>query len=53
VRREFGDRLAVVIDGGRCNGVPSTVSELTSAQPECLREGAIYWPEVLSAAVVT
>jgi len=35
--------LAVVLDGGVCDGVPSTVVECLGAAPRCLREGAIPW----------
>ncbi|HEX3980648.1 MAG TPA: L-threonylcarbamoyladenylate synthase, partial [Acidimicrobiales bacterium] len=37
------DALAVVLDGGRCDGVPSTVVECRGPAFRCLREGAIPW----------
>jgi L-threonylcarbamoyladenylate synthase len=44
VRRTFGIReVALVIDGGTCDGAPSTVVDCTVAPPACLREGAIPW----------
>lgn len=36
--------VALVVDGGRCEGEPSTVVDLTGDQPRVLREGAV--PEV-------
>lgn len=35
--------VALVIDGGTCDGRPSTVVDCTVSPPECLREGAIAW----------
>ncbi len=44
----FGDAagLALVIDGGPCDGVPSTVVECRGPASHGLREGAIAWGEV-------
>lgn len=39
VRAELG--LAVVIDGGRCDGAPSTVVRVTGDSVEILRQGAV------------
>jgi tRNA threonylcarbamoyl adenosine modification protein (Sua5/YciO/YrdC/YwlC family) len=49
VRRAFGSTV-VVVDGGRCAGAPSTVVSLLGDAPECLREGAVAWADVLAAA---
>jgi L-threonylcarbamoyladenylate synthase len=38
---------AVLIDGGELPGVPSTVVDLTGAEPKILREGAVPAAEVL------
>lgn len=39
---ELGDRVALILDGGRCpGGVPSTVVDLTVSPPAILRRGAI------------
>ena len=38
---------AVLIDGGELPGTPSTVVDLTGAEPEILREGAVPAAEVL------
>ncbi|MGH9109363.1 MAG: L-threonylcarbamoyladenylate synthase [Acidimicrobiales bacterium] len=41
--------VAVVVDGGRCDGVPSTVVDCTVSPPACLREGGIPWPWIEAA----
>lgn len=55
VRRDFpapgapqGDSLgvAVVVDGGRCDGTPSTVVDCTAHPPTCRREGGVSWAQV-------
>lgn len=43
---EFGDAVAVVIDGGVCNGVPSTVVDVTGDALRCIRHGAVAWSDV-------
>jgi L-threonylcarbamoyladenylate synthase len=35
--------VALVVDGGTCDGLPSTVVDCTVSPPACLREGAIAW----------
>jgi L-threonylcarbamoyladenylate synthase len=49
VSRAFdGDeRLALVLDGGTCHGVPSTVVDCTGDTLRCLRDGAVGWAEVV------
>lgn len=37
------DAVALVVDGGTCNGAPSTVVDCTVTPPDCLREGAVPW----------
>jgi len=37
------DRLSAVLDGGVCDGAPSTVVECRGPMSRCLREGAIRW----------
>jgi L-threonylcarbamoyladenylate synthase len=50
VRAVFpGGEVAVVVDGGRCDGVPSTVVDCTVSPPVCLREGGVPWPWVEAA----
>ena len=42
VRDVFGeDEVAVVVDGGTCDGEPSTVLDCTVSPPKVLREGAV------------
>jgi tRNA threonylcarbamoyl adenosine modification protein (Sua5/YciO/YrdC/YwlC family) len=38
---EFGDAVALVVDGGECAGTPSTVIDFTAAPPVVRREGAL------------
>lgn len=45
----FGTSLAMVLDGGRCEGKASTVVDATGATLRLLREGAIAWETVLGA----
>jgi L-threonylcarbamoyladenylate synthase len=35
--------VALVVDGGTCDGLPSTVVDCRVSPPECLREGSIAW----------
>ena len=46
----FGEAVAVVLDGGRRAGSPSTVVDCTGAEPRLLREGRIPWSDVVGAA---
>jgi L-threonylcarbamoyladenylate synthase len=48
VAEEFGgaDPPAVILDGGVCDGRPSTVVECLGGDIRCLREGAIAWSEL-------
>ena len=41
--------LAVIVDGGTCDGTPSTVMECRGPATRCLRAGALS-PEMLSAS---
>ncbi len=40
--------VAVVVDGGRCDGLPSTVADCTVSPPRRLRAGGVEWSEVLA-----
>ena len=44
-----GPTLALVVDGGRCDGVPSTVADCTVSPPVCRRQGAVPWAWVEAA----
>jgi tRNA A37 threonylcarbamoyladenosine synthetase subunit TsaC/SUA5/YrdC len=49
VERSLGAELALVLDGGRCEGLPSTVVDVTGQSPTLLRQGRIAWTAVLDA----
>lgn len=40
------DQPEVVLDGGRCDGTPSTVVECRGPASRCLREGALAWADL-------
>jgi L-threonylcarbamoyladenylate synthase len=46
----FGEAVAVVVDGGRCEGRPSTVVDCTGTDLVLLREGTVAWSEVVGVA---
>lgn len=48
LQRVFGVTVPV-LDGGRCDGAPSTVASVLDTAPQCLRQGALSWAEVLAA----
>lgn len=48
VLEHFGGDVPAVLDGGTCNGRPSTVVSLTGASPRCLRAGAVPFEEIVS-----
>lgn len=51
VREELGDRVDVVLDGGRCDvGIESTIVDLSGGAPVLLRPGAIT-PAMLEAVL--
>jgi L-threonylcarbamoyladenylate synthase len=49
VAREFGAEV-LVVDGGTCDGMPSTVVDTTGDALRCLRAGAVTWDDVLTAS---
>jgi tRNA threonylcarbamoyl adenosine modification protein (Sua5/YciO/YrdC/YwlC family) len=49
VRALFGRAVATVVDGGRCDSMPSTVVSLTGPEPRCVREGALAFGRVVAA----
>jgi tRNA threonylcarbamoyl adenosine modification protein (Sua5/YciO/YrdC/YwlC family) len=51
IRGHFGAAVTAVLDGGRCDGRPSTVISLTGAGVKCLREGALLFAELAAIAV--
>lgn len=48
VPEEILSAVAAALDGGVLPGTPSTVLDLTSAEPRVLREGAVPAPEALA-----
>ena len=50
VRERFGARVSVVLDGGRCDGRPSTVVSLTDEGLQSLREGVVDFAELEALA---
>jgi L-threonylcarbamoyladenylate synthase len=46
VRERFGADVASVLDGGRCDGQPSTVISLAGPHITCIREGSISFAEI-------
>jgi L-threonylcarbamoyladenylate synthase len=46
----FGDAVAAVVDGGRCEGRPSTVVDCTGTDVVLLREGTVAWADVVGVA---
>ena len=50
VARSFGEAVPVVLDGGTCEGSPSTVVDCTGPALKLLREGRIPWAELLGLA---
>ena len=50
VRREFGDSIDFVLDGGDApGGVASTILDLSGGEMRVLREGAVSWGEIEAA----
>jgi L-threonylcarbamoyladenylate synthase len=47
---EGADPTPVILDGGVCDGRPSTVVECLGGALRCLREGAIAWSELSGGA---
>jgi L-threonylcarbamoyladenylate synthase len=47
VAEEFGDDVPVVLDGGSCTGLPSTVVDGTGEDPLLIREGRLPWSTIL------
>jgi L-threonylcarbamoyladenylate synthase len=49
VSSTFGDAVPVVLDGGRCAGLPATVVDASGEDPHLIREGRLPWSEVVAA----
>lgn len=48
LRDALGDTVKVILDGGRCDGAPSSVVLLADERPRVVREGAISADELAS-----
>jgi L-threonylcarbamoyladenylate synthase len=48
VAETFGDAVPLVLDGGRCAGLPATVIDATGEDPHLIREGRLPWADVLA-----
>ncbi len=46
VAEEFGDEVPVVLDGGRCAGLPATVVDGTGDDLHLIREGRLPWATI-------
>jgi L-threonylcarbamoyladenylate synthase len=46
VRSQLGDKIDLVIDGGKCPGKESTIIDVTRESPVIVREGAISLEEI-------
>ncbi|MDQ3941030.1 MAG: L-threonylcarbamoyladenylate synthase [Actinomycetota bacterium] len=51
-RAIFGDRVAAYLDGGRCDGAPSTIVSLVG-EPHLVRQGALDADTVLAGVVAS
>jgi L-threonylcarbamoyladenylate synthase len=49
VEQAFGSAV-MTVDGGRCDGAPSTVVSVLGESPRCLRQGGVPWDQVVAAA---
>lgn len=49
IRRQFKEDVAVYIDYGRLDGLPSTIVDVTGKKPVIVREGMINKREILDA----
>ena len=52
VAEMFGEEVGLVLDGGRCEGDPSTVVDCSRGEPVLLRAGRLRWEEVRAAVGV-
>jgi tRNA threonylcarbamoyl adenosine modification protein (Sua5/YciO/YrdC/YwlC family) len=48
VASAFGATVPLVLDGGPCTGLPSTVVDCTGGEAKLLRQGGTAWDEVLA-----
>ena len=48
VAKAFGPEIALVLDGGNCDQLPSSVVDCTGGAPKVLREGRVSIAEILA-----
>ena len=51
VAEGFGHAVAVVVDGGVCDGTPSTVVDVAGGALRLIRQGALSWSEIEQSAL--
>jgi L-threonylcarbamoyladenylate synthase len=51
VAKAFGPEIALVLDGGNCDQLPSSVVDCTGGAPKVLREGRVSVAEILAFLV--
>ena len=51
VAKAFGPEIALVLDGGNCDQLPSSVVDCTGGAPKVLREGRVSVAEILASLV--
>lgn len=44
-----GEEVGAVVDGGECDGTPSSVVDCSQRSPRSLRDGAVAWSDVQAA----
>jgi len=49
VAETFGAAVPIVLDGGRCAGLPATVLDATGEDLHLIREGRLSWSDALAA----
>lgn len=49
VAETFSGAVPIVLDGGRCAGLPATVVDATGEDPHLIREGRLRWADALAA----
>lgn len=54
VKEEFGDEIALILDGGDCSvGIESTIVDLSGSEPKILRPGMIRDEEILAICIAS
>jgi tRNA threonylcarbamoyl adenosine modification protein (Sua5/YciO/YrdC/YwlC family) len=48
IRSMFPVGIELFVDGGTCDGDPSTVVDTRTSPPSCIRQGSVAWAEMLA-----